>query len=111
MENLIRDGMGYCFKRGLTETERRTKRGMHKPAEEGVKESSHTLLLAKDDVAHGLSIPLSPEMVNKSRGAMVQPMRWPPSTGYLRTEVKQSQTLAHPSTILFSCDGRRYVQP
>jgi hypothetical protein len=46
-------------------------RGNHKKAEEGSEKAPE--LLAKD-VAHGFSIPVSPGVVDKIKGAMVQPL-------------------------------------
>jgi hypothetical protein len=77
LADLIENGMGYRFKTAITEGERMKElhgmmeRGNHKSAEEGSEKAAE--LLAKD-VAHGFSIPVSPGVVERIRGAMVQPL-------------------------------------
>ena len=72
LEGLVKNGMEYCFKNEINETERLKElrgmiaRGNHESAEEGSKKAAE--FLAKD-VSHRFSIPVSPEIVKKIRGA------------------------------------------
>jgi hypothetical protein len=69
--------MDYKFNCEITEDERlrelrgMIERGNHKSTEKGSDKAEE--LLAKD-VAHGFSIPVSPKIVEKIKGAMVQPL-------------------------------------
>jgi hypothetical protein len=77
LAGLVRNGMDYRFKTEISESERlrelqgMLERGNHKSTE---KESDKATELLAKDVAHGFSIPISPETVEKVKGAMVQPL-------------------------------------
>jgi hypothetical protein len=68
--------MDYRFKKDTSEEERLRElqgmidRGNHKSADE---ESEKAVELLSKDVAHGFSIPVSPGIIDKTKGAMVQP--------------------------------------
>jgi hypothetical protein len=76
LKGLVEHGMDYRFKKDISEEERlRELRGMidrgnHKSADE---ESEKAVELLSKDVAHGFSIPVSPGIIDKIKGAMVQP--------------------------------------
>jgi hypothetical protein len=77
LRRFLKDGMDYRFKEEITEGERQCEvegmleRGNHKSTEKGADKAAE--LLAKD-VAHGFSIPVSPDVVRRIKGAMVQPL-------------------------------------
>jgi hypothetical protein len=76
LKDLIENGMDYRFKKGISEEERlielrgMIERGNHKSADT---ESEKAGELLSKDVVHGFSIPVSPGIVEKIKGAMVQP--------------------------------------
>jgi hypothetical protein len=76
LKGLVEHGMDYRFKKDISEEERLRElrgmidRGSHKSAEE---ESEKAVELLSKDVAHGFSIPVSPGIIDKIKGAMVQP--------------------------------------
>ena len=75
-KQVLAHGMDFYFDQALSETERLAKldeiivRGNHKLAQEN--EDDVKRLLQKD-VHHGFSLPVTPEIVRKLKGAMVQP--------------------------------------
>ena len=77
LKELVKDGMGCRFKKDANKTERLKElqemmaRENHKLAEE---ESEKATELPANDAARGFSIPMTPEIVDKIRGAMVQPL-------------------------------------
>jgi hypothetical protein len=78
LSDLISNGTDYKFTKEVTEEERvrelrgMLERGNHKLTE---KDSDKAAMLLAKDVAHGFSIPVSPETVEKiSKGAIVQPL-------------------------------------
>ncbi len=76
LKGSVGNGMNCRFKKDMSEEERlrelrgMTDRGNHKSADE---ESEKALELPSKDVAHGFSIPVSPGIIDKIKGAMVQP--------------------------------------
>jgi hypothetical protein len=106
LEGFVNNGMGYHFKKEITEAERlnelrgMVERGNHKSAEEESEKASK--LLAKD-VAHGFSIPISPEIVDEIKGAMVQPLGLAtqytasPKTDHERSNTASPKTSPSPS--------------
>jgi hypothetical protein len=75
-KQVLANGMDFYFDQALSETERLAEldeiivRGNHKSAQEN--EDDVKRLLQKD-VHHGFSLPVTPEIVRKLKGAMVQP--------------------------------------
>jgi hypothetical protein len=77
LKGLAECGMDCRFKKERMSEEDRLKelrgmtdRGNHKSADEG---SEKAVELLSKDVAHGFSIPVSPGIIDKIKGAMVQP--------------------------------------
>jgi hypothetical protein len=77
LADLVQNGMGYRFKKEISEDKRLRElhgileRGNHKSAE---KESNKAAKLLAKDATHGFSIPMSLQIVEKIKGAMVQPL-------------------------------------
>jgi hypothetical protein len=77
LKDVVENGMRHQFSKEITKEERlkevkgMMERGNHKSTEKDTGKAAK--LLAKD-VAHGFSIPASPEVVEKIKGAMVQPL-------------------------------------